>query len=49
MDVVVQVYPDWSYCRVPRDIRSVVESGLHDVAVFEAGSVLRCGPEDVWG
>lgn len=35
-----QSYPDLSYCRVPRDIRSMVESGRPTI-VFEAGTVLR--------
>jgi hypothetical protein len=45
VDVVVQVYPDWSYCRVPRSIREVVGSG-RDSAVFEAGTVLRWVAQD---
>lgn len=36
-----QSYPDMSYCRVPRDIKCMVESGRPTI-VFEAGSVLRC-------
>lgn len=35
-----QSYPDMSYCRVPRDIRSLVDAGRPTV-VFEAGTVLR--------
>jgi hypothetical protein len=42
-----QSYPDLSYCRVPRDIKSLVEAGRPTV-VFEAGSVLRDGTVGRW-
>lgn len=40
--VTTQAYPDWSYCRMPRNLPAVLASGADSVA-FEAGSVLRCG------
>eukprot|EP00878_Enallax_costatus_P001749 GHUV01001905.1.p1 GENE.GHUV01001905.1~~GHUV01001905.1.p1 ORF type:complete len:466 (+),score=104.33 GHUV01001905.1:323-1720(+) len=42
-----QSYPDMSYCRVPRNIESMVDSGRPTI-VFEAGSVLRDGSLGRW-
>ena len=41
LDVMVQVYPDMSYCRVPRSIKEAVEAPGVNTLMFEAGSVLR--------
>eukprot|EP00775_Hariotina_reticulata_P007230 gene7230-7443_t len=42
-----QAYPDWSYCRVPKNLKSLVASGKHR-AVFEAGTLLRDGSLARW-
>jgi hypothetical protein len=39
--LVYQAYPDMSYCRVPRNLKALVESGKHPSVMFEGGTVLR--------
>jgi hypothetical protein len=34
-----QDFPDWSYCRLPRDLSAAVEEG--PLITFEAGTVMR--------
>jgi hypothetical protein len=40
-ELVYQAYPDMSYCRVPRNLKGLVEGGQQPSVVFEGGSVLR--------
>ncbi|KAF6258783.1 hypothetical protein COO60DRAFT_1516763, partial [Scenedesmus sp. NREL 46B-D3] len=40
-EVVYQAYPDMSYCRVPRSLKALLESGQQPSVVFEGGAVLR--------
>jgi hypothetical protein len=38
----VQILLLCPYCRVPRNLKELVESGQQPSVVFEGGSVLRC-------
>jgi len=44
--VLHQAFPDWSYCRLPRDLPAAVKEGPN--ITFEAGTVMRDGSIARW-